>query len=207
MHPKNFFYKNRSIVKSKTSRIEKNVILAPRNNTRIVIGEHSSINGPNTHILSYFNDIIIGNYCSIAMGVKIIEYNHRHSSLSTSRILKLMENDLKSDYKSKGSIIIGSDVWIGMDCHILSGVKIGDGAVISSNSTVTKDIPAFSIVGGSPARVLKMRYSEDIIEILQKIQWWNYGLDELIPYQNIFRKDKLSLEDVKLLQLDLRNNL
>jgi virginiamycin A acetyltransferase len=157
--------------------------------------------------MSFFNDIIIGNYTSIAMGVKILDYNHRVSSISTSRIQKLMNIDLKSDYNSKGQIVIGNDVWIGMDCNILSGVTLGNGCVISSNSTVTKNVEPYSIVGGSPARVLKMRFSEDIIEILQKIQWWNYDLDELIPYQNIFRKDKLSLEDVKLLQVELRNNL
>ena len=196
MHLKNFFYKSKSIVRSKTSRIEKNVILAPRNNTRIVIGEYSSINGPNTHILSYFNDIFIGNYCSIAMGVKILDYNHRHTSLSTSRILKLIDNDLKSDYKSKGPIVIGSDVWIGMDSHILSGVKIGDGAVISSNSTVTKDVPAYSIVGGSPAKIIKMRFDENIIIELNKSKWWEKDLDQLKKFKGLFKKDKLKIEDI-----------
>ena len=202
-----FLKKNKYILKSKKTRIEKSVRIVPRNNTKVIIGKYSSINGPDTHIMSFFNDIVIGNYTSIAMGVKILDYNHRVLSLSTSRIQKLMNINNISDYNTKGPIIIGDDVWIGMDCNILSGVTLGDGCIVSSNSTVTKNVEPYSIVGGSPARVLKMRFSSDIIQILQKIKWWNYDIDELIPHQNIFKKDKLNMIDVKLLESKLKSNL
>lgn len=202
-----FLKKNKYILKSKKTRIEKSVRIVPRNNTKVIIGKYSSINGPDTHIMSFFNDIVIGNYTSIAMGVKILDYNHRVLSLSNSRIQKLMNINNISDYNTKGPIIIGNDVWVGMDCNILSGVTLGDGCIISSNSTVTKNVEPYSIVGGSPARVLKMRFSSDIIKILQKIKWWNYDINELIPHQNIFKKDKLSIMDVKLLESKLKSNL
>ena len=200
-----FYIKRKNILASSSARVEKTVRLIPRNNTKIIIGKYSSINGPNTHILSFFNDVVIGNYTSIAMGVKILDYNHKVTSISTSRIQKLMNINSEADYNSKGPIIIGNDVWVGMDCIVLSGVTLGNGCIVSANSTVTKNVEPYSIVGGSPARVLKMRFSKDIIEKLEQIEWWKLDVDALLPYQRIFSKDKLSIEDLMLLESQLKS--
>lgn len=168
-----------NVILDKSARIEKGVAIQASNNSRISIGKYTSINGPNTFIGSSINDIQIGNFTSIASGVKIIEYNHSIENLSTSRLLKLIEGDQKIDYWSKGEITIGSDVWIGFNSIILSGVTIGNGAIIAAGSIVTKDVPAYSIVGGNPSKLISYRFSEDIISELENLKWWNQSPNEL----------------------------
>lgn len=76
---------------------------------------------------------------------------------------------------NKHKIIIGNDVWIGANVVILRGVTVGDGAILAAGAVVTKDVPPYTIVGGVPAKVIKKRFDDEIIERLEKIQWWNYG--------------------------------
>lgn len=78
-------------------------------------------------------------------------------------------------WDNKGDIVIGNDVWIGFEAVIMSGVHIGDGAIIGTRALVTKDVPAYTIVGGTPARVIRRRFQDSIIEDLLKIQWWNWN--------------------------------
>ena len=80
---------------------------------------------------------------------------------------------------SKGDVIIGNDVWIGADAVILSGVKIGDGAVIGNSAVITKDVPPYHIVVGNPARIVRARFSEEEIKMLQELKWWNWADDKL----------------------------
>ena len=75
--------------------------------------------------------------------------------------------------------IIGNDVWIGQRVVVKSGCRIGDGAVVGAGAVVTKDVPPYAIVGGVPAKVIRMRFSEDIIERLKEIKWWDYSDDRL----------------------------
>ena len=117
---------------------------------------------------STMNDIKleIGSYCSIAKGVTfILGGEHNLSTLSTypfkSQILKQGK-----EAKSKGSIIIKDDVWIGYNAVICSGITIGQGAVIAAGSIVTKNVPPYAIVGGNPAKIIKYRFSENIIHKL-----------------------------------------
>jgi virginiamycin A acetyltransferase len=79
----------------------------------------------------------------------------------------------------KGGAIIGNDVWIGYDALIMPGVKIGNGAIISSRSVVVKDAPAYAVVGGNPARVLKERFSAEEVEALESIAWWNWPIEKI----------------------------
>ena len=78
-------------------------------------------------------------------------------------------------WNNKGGIVIGNDVWIGFEAVILSGVTIGDGAIIGTRAVVTKDVPPYTIVGGVPAKPIRKRFSDDVISQLLKIQWWNWS--------------------------------
>jgi virginiamycin A acetyltransferase len=79
----------------------------------------------------------------------------------------------------KGDTTIGNDVWIGMEATIMPGVSIGDGAIISARSVVTKDVEPYAIVGGNPAKPIKKRYNDDTIDILLEIKWWNWPIKEI----------------------------
>lgn len=88
-------------------------------------------------------------------------------------------------WDNKGDIIIGNDVWIGYEAVIMAGVHIGDGAVIAARAVVTKDVPPYTIVGGTPARKIRMRFEAETIAKLQQIQWWNWPVEKIrqsLPY-------------------------
>lgn len=131
--------------------------------------------------------LIIGNFCSIACGAKFIftSANHRLSSLATYTFPLFFEEwsldkiNLTDAWDNKGDIIIGNDVWIGYDAIIMSGVTIGDGAIIGTRAVVTKDVPAYTIVGGIPAKPIRTRFAPQIIAKLQAIQWWNWPTEKI----------------------------
>lgn len=127
----------------------------------------------------------IGRFCSIAAGTTLILANHNINTVTTFPFTSLKKywpgarRDNIQDHHTNGDIIIGNDVWIGSNSTIMSGVTIGDGAVIAANSVVTKDVSPYSIVGGTPARLLRMRHDEKVVEDLLEIKWWNWS-DEII---------------------------
>jgi len=116
----------------------------------------------------------IGRYCSIANNVSIGQGEHNINKISTSAFF------YKNPYEelTKKPCIIGNDVWIGTDAIILRGVTVGNGAVIGANAVVTKDIPAYSIVVGCPAKIIKYRFDPTSIEIIEKSRWWEFNLKE-----------------------------
>ena len=131
----------------------------------------------------------IGNFCSISKRVTIwLGGNHRIEWISTSPLNHFLgyENSHKFDQIStKGSVIIENDVWIGADAVILSGVNIGDGAVIGARAVVSKSIPPYGIAVGNPAKTVKKRFTDEQINSLLKIQWWNWDDEKIkvnIPY-------------------------
>lgn len=140
----------------------------------ITIGRYTSISGPNTDIVNSIFPIKIGSFCSIARNVTIQEYNHNPENFTTYYIKQNLLNKKEINEKvSKGSIVIGNDVWIGAQCIILSGAQIGDGAIIAANSVVTGKIPSYAIAGGTPAKVIKYRFSEEKINKLLDSDWFN----------------------------------
>ena len=137
--------------------------------------------------------LIIGKYCSIACGTKFLFNcaNHTLKSLSTYTFPLFYEewglekSDVAAAWDNKGDILIGNDVWIGYEAVIMAGVHIGDGAVIASRAVVTKDVPPYTIVGGTPAKEIRKRFDENTIVQLQKLQWWDWSIEkisECIPY-------------------------
>lgn len=130
--------------------------------------------------------LIIGKFCSIACGAKFLMNcgNHTLHSLSTYTFPLFGEEwgnktNVRDSWDNKGNITIGNDVWIGYEAVILSGVTIGDGAIIGTRSVVTKDVPPYTIVGGAPARVIKKRFSDDVIEKLLEMKWWNWPVEKI----------------------------
>ncbi|HEX9961337.1 MAG TPA: CatB-related O-acetyltransferase [Pyrinomonadaceae bacterium] len=124
----------------------------------------------------------IGNYCSIAPRVTILLGGEHHHDWVSNYPFSLLHDEARhlSGYPlTKGDVVIGNDVWIGYEALILSGVKIGDGAVIAARSVVARDIEPYSIVGGAPAKHLRYRFPPEIIEELLKIAWWNWSFAEI----------------------------
>ncbi|NFI55994.1 CatB-related O-acetyltransferase [Clostridium botulinum] len=131
--------------------------------------------------------LIIGKLCSIACKAKFLmtSGNHTMNSLSTYTFPIFYEewgldvSHITDAWDNKGDIIIGNDVWIGYDAIIMPGVKIGDGAIIGTRAIVTNDVPPYTIVGGIPAKVIKKRFSDDIILKLLKIKWWDWPNEKI----------------------------
>jgi acetyltransferase-like isoleucine patch superfamily enzyme len=107
--------------------------------------------------------------------------------------LRLVESDLFDDKLKK--VIIGHDVWIGSDCFIKPGVIIGNGAVVASGSVVVKDVPPYAVVGGVPAKIIKYRHNEELRNMLQLSEWWDWSIDKLkIIADNFDQESSLTVE-------------
>jgi chloramphenicol O-acetyltransferase type B len=120
----------------------------------------------------------IGSFCSIAEGVKIfLGGEHRVDWVTTFPFSVLWEagHGIKGHPKTKGDVIIGNDVWVGADCVILSGVTIGDGAVLGARAVATRDIPPYAIATGNPARTVRKRFDDQTIARLLRVKWWEWG--------------------------------
>ncbi len=174
----------------------KNVIKNPS----IVVGDYTyyddfeNINNFEKNVKYLFDftgdKLIIGKFCMIASDVTFIMNgaNHLSESISTYPFAifghdwsKAMEG---KSYPSKGNTEIGNDVWIGYDATIMPGVKIGDGSIIATKSVVTKDVAPYSIIGGNPAKLIRKRFSDEVIEKLLKISWWHWPIEKITNHVN-----------------------
>ncbi len=129
--------------------------------------------------------LIIGKFCMIASGAQFIMNGGNHLTNAISAYpFSIFGGDWAHamDGKSfpvKGDTIIGNDVWIGHHATIMPGLKIGDGAIIATNSTVVKDVEPYSIVGGNPARLIKKRFSDETISKLLELKWWDWDIERI----------------------------
>lgn len=129
----------------------------------------------------------IGSFCSIACGAKFLftGANHALGSLSTYPFPIFFEEwgldvkNIRQAWDNRGDIVIGNDVWIGYEAVILSGVTIGDGAVIGACAVVTKDVPPYTIVGGVPAKPIRRRFDDETAEKLRRISWWDWDEEKI----------------------------
>ena len=168
-------------------------------NPNIIVGDYTMyndfVNNPcafekNNILYRYpinHDRLIIGKFCSIACSAKFIfnSANHTLSSLSTYPFpiffeeWNLKREDVASAWDNKGDIVIGNDVWIGYESIIMAGVTIGDGAIIGTRALVTKDVPPYTIVGGTPAKPIRKRFDDQTIAYLQKIKWWDWSNEKI----------------------------
>jgi chloramphenicol O-acetyltransferase type B len=124
----------------------------------------------------------IGAYCSIAPGVIIVlGGGHRPDWVTTFpfNVFWKSGNSITGNPKSKGDVVIGNDVWIGQQAAIMSGITIGDGAVIAARATVTKHVAPYSIVGGNPAREIKPRFDAKTVDRLLALKWWEWEKEKI----------------------------
>ena len=170
------------------------------NNVQIGYGTYLSNN-------CSFSNTSIGRFCSIAGGVLLVVGNHPTSNFVSTHpaffsARKQSGFSFVSDnkyeeikYNTEGKLLtIGNDVWIGCNALILSGISIGDGAVIAAGAVVTRDVPPYAIVGGVPAKVKKYRFSDSQIAQLRKISWWDWDIKNIEERSEDFCDIALFLE-------------
>lgn len=165
-------------------------------NPNIIIGEYTYYDDPEDsenferNVLYHFpfvgDKLIIGKFCALSRGIKFIMNgaNHKMSGFSTypfeifgqgwERVMPQAD-----EYPFKGDTVIGNDVWIGYEAVIMPGVKVGDGAIIAAKSVVTKEVAPYSIVGGNPARIIRPRFPDPIVQALLEIAWWNWDMEKI----------------------------
>ena len=183
-------------------------------NPQIIVGDFTYIADSDfeshvTHLYEWNDDrLIIGKFCQIAAGVEFVMNgaNHQMNAVSTFPFYTLegwnATTPQKSDLPLKGDTVIENDVWIGQNATILPGVHIGDGAIIGANSVVGKNIDPYTIVAGNPIRVIRKRFDDELIELLERFKWWDKSIDEinsLIPILTCSDLKKVKEELKKLI--------
>jgi len=158
---------------------------------KIEIGYATTL-GVNNNI---HGDVKIGRYCQIGANVGIISTNHPTTFLSTYINENLFNGELKQ-LKQLKKIRIGNDIWIGHNVVIVGNVTIGNGAVLAAGSVVTKDVLPYSIVAGVPARILKKRFSDSIIEEVEKLRWWFFSDKKLQTNKRLFFKNLNNIKSI-----------
>ncbi|PHN30598.1 Vat family streptogramin A O-acetyltransferase [Pseudomonas sp. ICMP 561] len=166
------------------------------NNPNIIVGDYTYYDDPEDsenferNVLYHFpfigDKLIIGKFCALARGTKFIMNgaNHKISGISTYPF-QIFGNGWEKvtpepgDLPYKGDTVVGNDVWMGYDVLVMPGVTIGDGAIISSRSVVVGDVPAYSVVGGNPAKVLKHRFPAEVSQRLLTIAWWDWPIEKI----------------------------
>ena len=176
---------------------EKEIYVKPTiSNPNIIVGDFTYIADSEfeSHVTNFYpwsrDKLIIGKFCQIAAGVEFMmnDANHQVSAVSTFPFYTLEGWDMKSpkaeDMPYKGDTVIGNDVWIGQNAVILPGVHIGDGAIIGANSVVGSEVEPYTIVVGNPAKSIRKRFDDELIDLLEKFKWWDMDIDtinSLIP--------------------------
>lgn len=173
----------------------KDVITSPN----IIVGDYTIyndfVNDPRdfvkNNVLYHYpingDKLIIGKFCSIACGAKFMFTSGNHSMKSLSNYTfpiffdewGLDAKDICNAWDNKGDIVIGNDVWIGYDAVIMSGVNIGDGAIIGTRAVVTKDVSPYTVVGGVPAKPIRKRFDDETIEKLLALRWWDWSYEKI----------------------------
>jgi virginiamycin A acetyltransferase len=166
------------------------------NNPNIVIGDYTYYDDPDApedferNVLYHYpfigDKLIIGKFCALGRGAKFVMNgaNHKLTGFSAYPFFIFGNGWEKvrpqpSDLSYKGDTVVGNDVWIGYDALIMPGVRIGNGAIVGARAVVSKDVPAYAVAAGNPARVVKMRFPPKVIVELERIAWWNWPAEKI----------------------------
>lgn len=182
-------------------------------NPNIVVGDFTYFSDTDfeshvTHHYDFYDDkLIIGKFCQIAKGVEFVMNgaNHQMNAASTYPFYIFRWNEETpplSELPIKGDTVVGNDVWIGQNATILPGVHIGDGAIIGCNSVVGRNVPPYTIVAGNPAKPIRKRFDDELINLLLAFKWWDKSVEEinkLIPILTCSNLDKVKQEIKKQL--------
>ena len=180
-------------------------------NSNIIVGDFTYIADSEfeSHVTNFYpwsrDKLIIGKFCQIATGVEFMmnDANHQMNSVSTFPFYTLegwdMDAPAASDMTFKGNTVIGNDVWIGQNAVILPGVNIGDGAIIGANSVVGSNVAPYTIVAGNPAKLIRKRFEDELIDLMLRFKWWDKSIEEinsLIPILTCSDLEKVK-EEIK----------
>ena len=183
-------------------------------NPQISIGEYTYYDDPEDpegfernvlYLFPFIGDrLVIGRYCAIGRGARFVMNgaNHRLDGISTYPFWIFGRGweraaPPEGALPHKGDTVVGSDVWIGYDALVMPGVAIGHGAIVSTRSVVTRDVPPYAIVGGNPARVIRTRFSDDEVERLLRVAWWDWPVERVTEHlERIVGGDVAALEAV-----------
>lgn len=178
---RNILSKEKELINNNKLNLEKSIIYKNVLFSESTIGDYSYIS---SNSIIQFCDI--GKFCSIGPNVTIGFGEHPIHFLSTSPIFYAAKDGMfnenfysENSFEHHSRVTIGNDVWIGANVYVKNGVTIGDGAVIGAGAVVTKSVQPYAIVAGVPAKVLKMRFSNEKIDELLRIQWWNWSIEKL----------------------------
>ena len=178
----------------------------------ISVGEHTIYNDfvrdptefAHNNVLYHYpingDRLVIGKFCSIACGARFLftSANHTLKSLSTYPFPIFYEawdtpvSEITEAWDNRGDIVIGNDVWIGYEAVILSGVRIGDGAIVAARAVVTQDVEPYTIVGGVPARPIRKRFDPETIRRLERLRWWDWPREKLRQLLPLLRRGELA---------------
>lgn len=171
---------------------EKEIYVKPAiKNPNIIVGDFTYIADSEfeSHVSHHYewngDKLVIGRFCQIASGVEFVMNgaNHQMNAVTTFPFYTLegwdMEPPAAADLPLKGDTVIGNDVWIGQNAVILPGVHIGDGAIIGANSVVGCEVAPYTVMVGNPARLLRKRFDDELIDLLLRFKWWEKGIEEI----------------------------
>ena len=181
-------------------------------NPNVVVGDYTYFDDPEDsenferNVLYHYpfvgDKLVIGKFCALARGVKFIMNgaNHKLTGFSTYPFGIFGQGweaavPAPADLPSRGDTVVGNDVWIGYDALVMPGVQIGNGAIVAARAVVVKDVPAYAVVGGNPAKLLKSRFPPETVAALERIAWWNWPVEKVTRHlQAIVSADLSALQ-------------
>ena len=179
----------------------KNIITNPQ----IIVGDYTYYDDAQdvynfeknvVYLFDFIGDrLIIGKFCQIASGARFIMNgaNHAMNGISTYpfEVFGKSWSNAPSKFLNKGDTVIGNDVWIGNSATIMPGVKIGHGAIIGTNTLVTKDVAPYTIVGGNPGKLIRNRFEQKTIDFLLELSWWDWPIEKITKHVNAIASGNL----------------